>query len=236
VPPPAPPPGLDDGGGPTRARALAALGAGGTVLDVGAGEGAASLPLTGPMIALTAVDERGDALAELATRAKPGLQLTLVPGRWPDVAPRVPAVDVVVCAHVLYNVPDLAGFARALTRAARRLVVCELTERHPLTALNPLWKRFHGIDRPEGPTAGDAIAVLTGLGLDVGVERWSRAASRRYGTFADRVEITRRRLCLPVERAAEVGRALADADAAGRPERRLVTVWWAGDGELRRPG
>jgi hypothetical protein len=78
--------------------------------------------------------------------------------------------------------------------------------------------------------------VLTGLGLDVGVERWSRAASRRYGTFADRVEITRRRLCLPVERAAEVGRALADADAAGRPERRLVTVWWAGDGELRRPG
>jgi hypothetical protein len=147
---------------------------------------------------------------------------------------------VVVCAYVLYNVPDLAGFARALTRAARRLVVCELTERHPLTALNPLWKRFHGIDRPERPTAADAIAVLTGLGLDVGVERWSRAASRRYGTFADRVEITRRRLCLPVERAAEVGRALADAnvdtDAAGMPERRLVTVWWAGEGELPGPG
>ena len=230
---PSPPPAGQEPSGPTQARALEALRDPGAVLDVGAGEGAASLPLSGAATTLAAVDERGGALAELAARAaRVRLPVTLYEGRWPDLAGRVPAADVVVCAHVLYNVPDLVAFVTALTDHARRRVVCELTEAHPLTALNPLWRRFHGLERPEGPSAADAIAVLRALGLDLGVERWSRPASR-YGSFEERVEVTRRRLCLPPERTGEVAAALVEQDALVEPVRRLVTLCWAGEAPSR---
>src|SRR5215472_9281306 len=67
-------------------RAAEALPVGGTVLDVGAGVGAASLPLTAAGT-LTAVDEDPGMLAELASRAaRQGLETTTLVGRWPDVA------------------------------------------------------------------------------------------------------------------------------------------------------
>jgi len=58
------------------------------------------------------------------------------------------------------------------------LVVYEFTQRHPLAHLNPLWRRFHGIDRPDRPTADDdAIDILDALGLDIHVERFTLASS-----------------------------------------------------------
>ncbi|MFD0890601.1 M24 family metallopeptidase, partial [Streptosporangium algeriense] len=72
--------------------------------------------------------------------------------------------DVAVCAHVVYNVPDLAAFLTELSGHARVRVVVELTERHPMTWLNPLWAHFHGIVRPDRPTAHDVIAVAEALG------------------------------------------------------------------------
>ena len=62
-------------------------------------------------------------------------------GRWPDVAPQTPAADVAVCGHVAYNAPDLDAFVVALTAHARRRVVLELTDRHPLSWMNDLWLR-----------------------------------------------------------------------------------------------
>ena len=81
---------------------------------------------------------------------------------------------MVTCHHVLYNVADLGPFVAELTSHARRLVVVELTARHPLSGLNPLWERFHGLVRPTVPTAYDALAVLEELGLAPGHEIWSR--------------------------------------------------------------
>src|SRR4051812_49953127 len=72
-------------------------------------------------------------------------------GRWPDVAGEVPPADVVVAANVVYNVPDLADFLTALTGHARRRVGVELTDAHPWTAVAPLWRPFHGQDRPDRP-------------------------------------------------------------------------------------
>ena len=69
------------------------------------------------------------------------------------MAAQAAAADVVTCHNVLYNVPDLEPFLAALTGHARRQVVVELTAAHPLTSLNPLWLRFHGLQRPTGPTA-----------------------------------------------------------------------------------
>ncbi len=132
-------------------RASEALAPRGSVLDVGAGAGAASLPLASLTSELTAVDVSDTMLAALTERAdKLGLATRTIVGRWPDVAPEVPPADVVLCHHVFYNAPDLDAFAAALHDHARRRVVVELPARHPMFALNPLWNILH----TTGPTDG----------------------------------------------------------------------------------
>jgi len=219
--------GLADDGrtSPSVRRALEALVEGGSVLDVGAGAGAASLPLCPPAAAVTAVDQSPAMLAAFAELAgRRGIDHSEVEGLWPDVAERVDPADVVVCHHVLYNVADLVPFVVALTDHARRRVVVEITAEHPQASLNPLWEHFHGVARPSRPTALDAAAVLRDLGLDVGAEpfdappRWTHHTHRE-----DVVAFMRRRLCLPAERDPEVAARLPPDGP-----RRHVTLWWPG--------
>ena len=219
--------GLTAGGQPSPSflRAREALPEGGSVLDIGAGAGAASLPLCPPGAAVTAVDQNPDMLAAFAALAgKSGIVHHEVEGRWPGVAGQAGPADVVVCHHVLYNVGDLVPFVVALTAHARRRVVVEITAAHPQATLNPLWEHFHRTARPTHPTAEDAAAVLGDLGLDIGVEtfdappRWNHEHDR-----ADLVAFTRRRLCLPPERDGEVDALLPPATP--RPH---VTLWWPG--------
>src|SRR5207249_10460980 len=113
---------------PSVRRAMEALPEGGSVLDIGSGSGAASLSLVPPAAFITAVDPVEDMLAsfrELAARC--GVGFSTVRGAWPDVAPKVQPADVVVCAHVLYNVQDLRPFVQAMTERAGRRVVVEVT-------------------------------------------------------------------------------------------------------------
>ncbi|MBK1782850.1 class I SAM-dependent methyltransferase [Prauserella cavernicola] len=214
--------------------AWSALDPPGSVLDVGAAAGAASLPLAARARHITAVDGDETLLAEFANRAAAlGVPALRVAGTWPDVAGEVEPADVVVCHHVLYNVPDVVPFVTALTGHARRLVVVELADVHPLTSLNPLWLRFHGMVRPEGPTAEDAVAVLRELGIEPRIRRWrrERSASSGHPDFATLTDITRRRLCLPRARAGEVADALREANATaeqdlGSSGDDIVTLTW----------
>jgi SAM-dependent methyltransferase len=211
---------------PSRRRALEALPEGGSVLDIGAGGGAASLPLCPPGAAVTAVDQSPGMLAAFAELAdKQGIGHIEVEGLWPDVAGQVDSADLVVCHHVLYNVGDLVPFVTALTDHARRRVVVEITAVHPQSFLNPLWEHFHGVVRPTGPTAEDALAVLRDLGLDVGFEAYDVPPRWLCGQDQDLVAFARRRLCLPAERDPEVAAWLEPP----RP-RRHVALWWPGSG------
>jgi SAM-dependent methyltransferase len=228
--------------GPSHDRAWAALDPPGSVLDVGAGAGAACLPLLARTTALTAVDSDGGMLELLAQRARAqGVTARCVLGGWPQAAAEVPVADVVTCHHVLYNVADLAPFVAELTAHARRVVVAELTARHPLVTLNDLWLKFHGLRRPQAPTADDLLRILTEMGLRPGHQRWSRPGARDYASFDELVEITRRRLCLPPERAAEVADALGAGEEAGPVElassgREVVTIWWPGTADAAQDG
>jgi SAM-dependent methyltransferase len=225
-----------DPGGPSFERAWEALDPPGSVLDVGSGAGAACLPLAPRITALTAVDADDEMLGLLAGRAgEAGLAARTVPGRWPDVGGQVGPADVVTCHHVVFNVPDLGPFVEALTGHARRRVVIETAAAHPLTSLNPLWLRFHGLRRPEGPTAADTIGILAAMGHDPRHTGWSRPAGADYGSMAELVEVTRRRLCLPPERAGEVETALVELGInpgqpgdLGSSGRDVVTIWWEG--------
>ena len=223
-------------GGPSFERAWEALDPAGSVLDVGSGAGAACLPLAPRITALTAVDADEGMLGLLASRAaEAGLAARVVHGQWPAVAGRIPPADVVTCHHVLFNVPDLGPFLDALTGHARRRVVVETAGVHPLTSLNPLWLRFHGLKRPQRPTAGDTLAILAAMGLNPRHTEWSRPAEADYQSMAELVEVTRRRLCLPPERAGEVEAALTELGIStvqprdlGSSGRDVVTIWWEG--------
>ena len=222
--------------GPSYERAWAALDPPGSVLDVGAGAGAACLPLLARTTSLTAVDTDSGMLEKISERAaRSGRAARTVLGRWPQAAPEAGPADVVTCHHVLYNAPEAEPFVAALTASARRLVVVEMTARHPLVVLNPLWLRFHGLQRPLSPTAEDLVEIVTAMGLRPGHQAWCRPGGRDYASFAELADVTRRRLCLPPERAGEVAAALADSGVdpdhpadLGSSGREVVTIWWDG--------
>ena len=209
---------------PSRRRAVEAVPPGGPVLDVGAGGGAASLPLAPPAGSILAVDESRamlDVFAEVAERR--GVRHEEIVGRWPDVGPETPQAAVAVCHHVVYNVGDLARFLTALDGHAERRVVLELTDRHPQSDLSPLWEAVHHIDRPTGPTAADAVEVAVALGYDVHVERFEGPTLWHEWPREERVAFARRRLCLGPDHDAEIGDYL---DKSADERRSLVTLWW----------
>ena len=189
--------------------ARSALQDGGSVLDVGCGGGAASLPLVPPATTVFGVDVAADmlaAFAEVAERA--GVTHQEVRGRWPDVAALVPEADVVMCQHVVYNVADIASFVDALSDHARRLVVIELTDRHPQSPLTPLWERFWGLGRPDEPSADLLVEVVTDLGYQPTVRRTRRPPRKASTDRSAYVAFARRRLCLSADRDPDVDAAL----------------------------
>ncbi|MHB8718419.1 MAG: class I SAM-dependent methyltransferase [Candidatus Dormibacteria bacterium] len=210
---------------PTHLRVLEALPEGGSVLDVGSGGGAASLPAASRAGRIVAVDESEAMLTSFAAAAEAaGVEHREVTGVWPDVAAAAETADVVVCANVVYNVADLVPFIAALHGHAGRRVVLEASVRHPLTALVPLWNRVHpSAPRPDGPGLDDLLALLAEMGIAARVERFERDG-RRAVDRAEMIRFMRRRLCVGAERDAEIDAWLGDAPAF--PLGAMATVWW----------
>lgn len=208
---------------------------GGSVLDVGCGGGRSSIPLVPRASSIVAIDESPAMLARFAQAAEEvGVRHTEVNGRFPDVVrmseaaghPMQPC-DVVVCHHVLFNVADLEPFVVSLTAMARLGVVVVVPRRHPLSPWNPAWKHFWDLDRPDGPTSDDAVAVIRALGFDPEIVVVPRPPLARQADDPRSLAASaRRRLCLPAERENEIARWLTD----NPPEfmREVVVVRWPG--------
>ena len=152
-----------------------------------------------------------------------GIEHREVSGRWPDVASGVDVADVVVCHHVVYNVADLAPFLVALDSRARRRVVIELTARHPQSDLNALWKAIHGLDRPTGPVADDAVSVAAALAFGPHVESFQRPSLWHEAEQSERIAFARRRLCVGPEFDDQIAQYL---ESSGADDRELVSIWW----------
>lgn len=214
---------------PTHTRVDEGLPAGGTLLDVGAGGGAASLPMAHRALRIVAVDESEvmlERFASAAARARVGH--SEVVGRWPEASSAVDRADVVVCANVVYNVAEIAGFVTALTEHARLRVVLEASVRHPLTATASLWNRFHpAAPRPEGPDLEDIVAVLTEIAIAPHMEFFERRRVRHLPRD-EVVAFVRRRLCVTPDRDAEIDAWLGDPPALGLDS--MATLWWDGSG------
>ncbi|MFI6505603.1 class I SAM-dependent methyltransferase [Nonomuraea typhae] len=217
--------------GPTMRRVAEALPDGGTILDVGAGTGAASLPLHRRLGEVVAVDPSPGMLAALCAKADQlGVKVTALKGSWPEVAPEAPVADVAVAAHVVYNVPDLAGFLRELDAHARRRVVLELTHRHPMSWLTPLWEHFHDVRRPVRPIAEDVVALAAALGFGVHVEE-RESPLERFGTLEELAAAACHRICLDPARAPEVAETAMSLGMWPVPRDRWVTIWWGMPGD-----
>ena len=212
---------------PPRSRstelAADALAGGGTVLDVGCGGGAAAFALVPPAVEVVGADQQEDMLRLFdATARQRGVAVQTVHGSWPEVAEHVPQADVVVCHNVLYNVPDLVGFATALQEHARRRVVVEITPHHPQVYRAPMWRHFWGLERPSGPDAALAAEVLREGGFPV-VRENSEPTGRDHERAAPvEAAFWCRQLCLPPEREPDVAQLLRRLPF---PTTR-VTLWW----------
>ena len=218
-------------------REWESLNGSGSVIDVGAGTGDASLVLAARTSVLTAVDTSADQLGALKRRALGvGVPLRAVQGGWPDIANRVAPADLVVCQHVLYDVADLEPFIDALTSHARRRVVVTLAVRPPQAAMNPLWKHFHGLQRPDRPTAWDVLAIADAMELAPTADTWIDIDGfGGYATFDEMVDRTTQRLCLAAERRSEVAAQLMELGvdtsapmSLGTVGREIATIWWEG--------
>lgn len=210
---------------PSRLRALEPLHSGGTsVLDVGCGGGRAALGLVPPARHLVGVDHQQGMLDVFSSEStNRGVNSSVHLGDWPNVAVDVPTCDVVVCHHVLYNVQDLRPFIHELTTHARRRVVIEIPDVHPLSSMSPAWKHFWGLDRPTSPTSVTALCCIRSLGLDARIEHFTVPAPGNHVVTDSEVRHTRIRLCLSAERDPEIRSFL---EKNPRQPRKLATIWW----------
>ena len=208
---------------PSRRRAIEALPEGGSVIDVGVGGGASSLGLASRAGLITGVDRLEGMLESfLASAAEAGVAARAVLGTWPDVAAEVEPADVVVSHHALYGIRGIEEWVAALTARARRRVVLEVSHHFPQSRLLPLWKRFHGVDRPDPLVADEVEAVLRSMGL--AVEREDAVVpGRTPANDADAVAFARRRLYVGPERDDEIAEFLAALPA---DEHTVATLWW----------
>ncbi|MEA2635797.1 MAG: hypothetical protein QOJ33_215 [Chloroflexota bacterium] len=213
---------------PSHRHALESLLPGATVLDVGAGRCAMSLPLRPPAQRIVAVDSAAVMLENSPADAT-------ILGRWPDVAAQAGRASVVVCGHVLYNVPDLMPFVTGLSHAAERRVVVEITRSHPRNRAleRALWRHFWNLERPEVPSFEDAVAVMREAGIEPGVELWESQQRGGFESLEELVTWMRQTVCVPPDRDDDV-RAIvlqhaSEVDGLWRlsPEpRALATLWW----------
>lgn len=211
-------------------RALEALPAQGSVLDIGCGGGIAAFALV-PRAALVIGVDHQPAMLELFTETakKRGVLSQVFEGFWPEIASEVPSADVVVSHHVVYNVAEIVPFLEALTTHAKKRVVIEMPTEHPLSNMTDAWKYFWNLQRPSEPTSEDLMHVLAGMGIKAEVQKWTGALRDRIDLDQDS-EFMRIRLCLPAERLPEVRQFLI---ANPQPQaREIATIWWDVNAEL----
>ena len=209
---------------PSHLRAGELLGGQSSLLDVGCGGGIAAMAQAGRVAKVVGVDHQGEMLTMFERNARArGLECETFEGFWPEIAARTPVADVVTAHHVLYNVPDVVPFIRALDEHARRRVVLELPTHHPLASMSGAWEFFWGLERPSTPTPDDLIDVMTEMGINASLERWE-GSMRAESDLEQAAHFTRIRLCLPASREVEVREFLRDNPTSNT--RSLATVWW----------
>jgi SAM-dependent methyltransferase len=209
---------------PSHQKAFEALPADGSILDIGCGGGIAAFAMGKKAGLVIGVDHQVEMLEMFSENAKERhMDSKVYEGFWPEIESKVEVADVAVAHHVVYNVQEIVPFIKAMNSHARKRVVIEMPQHHPLSNLSEAWKFFWKLDRPNNPTPQDLMNVLTELGINAHLLLWE-GQLRQERNMDDAVRFTRIRLCLPASRDPEVREFLEHHPASEiRP---LATIWW----------
>jgi 2-polyprenyl-3-methyl-5-hydroxy-6-metoxy-1,4-benzoquinol methylase len=227
--------GLDPRSDPFVAAVAETLRARETVLDVGAGAGRYAVPLASVASRVTAVEpSEGMRTALAAAVAERKLDnVTVVPSSWE--AAEVQPHDLVVCAHVLYFVPDVVPFIEKLDRGARRACYILIRVDQQWSPLRPLWKELFGEEQPPEPGFLDLYPLLFSMGIRPHVRLTKPGGGTTFRDWDDAVAQARDRLELPADdhQYDERIRAFLPTVVAQRdgqlsfpPYQQLAILWW----------
>ncbi len=166
-----------------------------TVLDIGAGTGRWTVPLAKNAKKVTAVEPSAAMLEILKQNAaEAGLNnVEIIQSTWEDA--RVTPREIAVCAHAMYNAPDLVAFARKMEVSVKRK--CYLAMRLiPVDGvMAELSQKIYGNsnDSPNfivGYNALYAAGIYTNVILEEGTFHWTSP------DIESAVEMARRHLYL----------------------------------------
>ncbi len=209
---------------PSHDKAFEALPDNGSILDIGCGGGIAAFAMGKKAGRVIGVDHQSEMLDMFSGNANArGLASSVHEGFWPAIADEVEIADVVTAHHVVYNVQDIVPFLAAMDSHARKRVVIEMPQHHPLSNLSGAWKYFWNLDRPTKPTPKDLLNVLNEMDISAHLELWSGDV-RSDQNLDQAVKFTRIRLCLPESRENEVRDFLIAHPQSEKRE--LATIWW----------
>lgn len=187
---------------PVLAALLGLVRSGDRWLDVGAGAGRFALPIAlaldpsgGEVVALDASPAMLEGLREIAEdHAIENIRTT--EARWPPSpgsAAAAVTADVVLIAHVGYDVEAIGEFVDAMESAADRLCVAVMMDRMPASAADPFWPLVHGEARDALPALPDFVELLAARGRRPTVERVV-VEPRRFDTRESLEGFVRRQL------------------------------------------
>lgn len=149
---------------PVLNRLYVEIPSGASVLDVGGGAGRYALPLALRGHRVTVVEPSIPMLEQLRSGMRAlGIEIAIVQQTWEEAV--VDPADVVLAAHVVYGVEDIAPFVRKLQAHAQARVLVPAFMESPPTLIAPLWPPVHGETRINLPALPELLAVLWALDI-----------------------------------------------------------------------
>ena len=130
-----------------------------TLIDVGAGTGRHTTPLSERLEWVTAVEPSEGMRSHIPPRDN----ITIVASTWEDA--QVAPADLVICSHVMYGVAEPVPFIEKMDRSARERVFVMMRETdlpHPAAELR---RRLVGESGPRLPRFSELFMLLTEMGI-----------------------------------------------------------------------
>jgi SAM-dependent methyltransferase len=144
-----------------------------TVLDVGGGAGRYALPLALACKEVTVIEPDPGMVRALREQIAQHriANITVIEEKWQTA--RVKPADIVLGAHVIYDVVEIREFVRWLTVHARELVLLLANMPWRMQVLSAFWPPVHGEPRVTLPSVPELLPLLWELGVFPNLEMLS---------------------------------------------------------------
>ena len=156
-----------------------------TLIDVGAGAGRHTDPLSRRLEWVTAVEPSEG----MRARIPPRDNITVIASTWEDA--EVAPADLVICSHVMYGVADPVAFIQKMNRSARDRVFVMIRESdlpHPAAAIR---KQLLGDAGPRLPRFSELFMLLVQMGMAPDVSFIRYDVQNRYSDLDEAVADSR---------------------------------------------